>query len=314
MRMKIQSLLILVCFFAGLSARAANTPPVITSALTATATIGQPFTYTITADGTTPITFTAAPLPAGLSLSGAIISGTPLVAGKTKVTLGASNGTAPADSKVLLITVIRSGNSKVAPGKIAFGDSIKDVLITTNDGSGPYTDQYTITKYTITAQINLVGLQSEFKPDTLFSIDCGFYIFFDLLGDCDPGKFKDGKSALWTELVDVSTGDKPKYKKVGTVSLKYSPKMLTVKIQRQGGGLFSDYESLVVDDYVDQTTPISDTTTGSVSLGDVDADFNDIKFTGPTPKLKVSFKGPNKDEYDLPSAQCKGKATTTVSN
>jgi hypothetical protein len=69
----------------------ANTPPTITSALTANGTVGQAFSYTITASGTTPITFGASGLPAGLSRSGATISGTPTTAGTNNITLTAVN-------------------------------------------------------------------------------------------------------------------------------------------------------------------------------------------------------------------------------
>lgn len=82
-----------------------TTAPVITSLLTASGTVGVPFSYTPAASGTTPILFTAAPLPAGLSFTGGVISGTPTDAGVTSVVLTASNGTLPNDTKTLLITI-----------------------------------------------------------------------------------------------------------------------------------------------------------------------------------------------------------------
>src|SRR6266487_4641130 len=74
----------------------ANTP-VITSPLTATGQIGVAFSYTITATNTNNGTsYTAAPLPAGLSLGNGgnrnVISGTPTTAGTTNVTITVSNG------------------------------------------------------------------------------------------------------------------------------------------------------------------------------------------------------------------------------
>ncbi|HYF52244.1 MAG TPA: putative Ig domain-containing protein, partial [Planctomycetota bacterium] len=66
-------------------------PPFITSPGSANATLGRPFSYAITALGTTPIAFTAAPLPAGLTLDGALISGTPRQGGNVKITLTANN-------------------------------------------------------------------------------------------------------------------------------------------------------------------------------------------------------------------------------
>jgi hypothetical protein len=79
-------------------------PAQITSALTATGTTGTAFGYTITASGATPISYSAEPLPAGLSLNGAVISGTPTQAGSYAVTLTATNASG-SDSKTLVITV-----------------------------------------------------------------------------------------------------------------------------------------------------------------------------------------------------------------
>jgi autotransporter-associated beta strand protein len=66
--------------------------PVITSPTSATGTYGQPFTYAITASNA-PTSFTAIPLPPGLSLNPAtgVISGTAGAAGNFTVNLGASN-------------------------------------------------------------------------------------------------------------------------------------------------------------------------------------------------------------------------------
>lgn len=68
-----------------------STPPVITSALDVSGTVGVAFNYTITASGTGPITYGASGLPAGLSLSGTVISGMPTSAGTNNITLTASN-------------------------------------------------------------------------------------------------------------------------------------------------------------------------------------------------------------------------------
>jgi hypothetical protein len=67
-----------------------DTKPVINSPLTASSVVNSAFTYTITALNT-PITFGAVGLPAGLSLTGATISGSPTVAGVFNVTLSATN-------------------------------------------------------------------------------------------------------------------------------------------------------------------------------------------------------------------------------
>lgn len=84
--------------------------PVITSSLTASATEGQAFSYTITSSGGA-ATYTASPLPSGLSLSGAVISGTPSVAGTNNITLTATNA-GGSDSKTLVLTVNSAGSSQ----------------------------------------------------------------------------------------------------------------------------------------------------------------------------------------------------------
>lgn len=86
-------------------------PPTITSPLTATGSDGVPFSYTITATGSPPMTFGASPLPPGLAINPAtgIISGTPTQAGVTDVTITATNSVAPfTDSQVLRITISAS--------------------------------------------------------------------------------------------------------------------------------------------------------------------------------------------------------------
>ena len=93
----------------GVTFTIANTP-VITSPLTACGTIGVAFSYTITATNN-PTSYTAAPLPAGLSLGNGgnrnVISGTPTAAGTTNVTITASNGAGPCNTATatLVITI-----------------------------------------------------------------------------------------------------------------------------------------------------------------------------------------------------------------
>ena len=89
------------------------TPPVISSSLTATGTVGTPFSYQITASGS-PTSFGAATLPAGLilnSTSGAI-TGTPTGAGTSNVTISATNS-AGTGSATLVITVNPSASAPV---------------------------------------------------------------------------------------------------------------------------------------------------------------------------------------------------------
>ena len=85
--------------------------PSITSSLTASATVGSPFSYQITANNN-PISYNATDLPAGLSLGPipGLISGTPTATGVFPVTISATNngsdicsGTAT-DTLILTIT------------------------------------------------------------------------------------------------------------------------------------------------------------------------------------------------------------------
>lgn len=83
--------------------------PVITSTNTASGTVGQSFTYTITATNS-PTSFGATGLPANLLVDTAtgLISGTPSTAGTSTVTISATNS-AGTDTKTLILTVSSSG-------------------------------------------------------------------------------------------------------------------------------------------------------------------------------------------------------------
>jgi hypothetical protein len=85
-------------------------PVSITSALTGSAQKDAAFTYTITADGSAPMTFSAAGLPAGLTLVGDTISGAPTVTGVFYVLLSVSNY-ANYDSKSLKLTITGSATN-----------------------------------------------------------------------------------------------------------------------------------------------------------------------------------------------------------
>jgi hypothetical protein len=86
-------------------------PPNITSSLTASGTVGQPFNYQITTDNNPPATsYGAAPLPSGLSVNTASgeITGTPSIAGTFNVTISASNA-GGTDSEPLLLNISTGG-------------------------------------------------------------------------------------------------------------------------------------------------------------------------------------------------------------
>jgi hypothetical protein len=78
--------------------------PQLTSPLSAHGTVGQPFSYTLTATGAGPITYTTSALPAGLVFQSPVITGTPILSATTPVTLTATN-TAGHDTKILSVTI-----------------------------------------------------------------------------------------------------------------------------------------------------------------------------------------------------------------
>ena len=90
-----------------------NAPAVVTSALSAVAFLGQPFSFTVTG-ANTPLGFTASGLPPGLSLNPAngLIAGVPTLAGDFQVALAASNSVGGGAS-VLDLTVLNTGSSVV---------------------------------------------------------------------------------------------------------------------------------------------------------------------------------------------------------
>ena len=87
--------------------------PVIVSSLVATATAGQPFTYTIVATNN-PTSFSATGLPNGLSVNAGVISGTPSDVGSASIVISASNA-GGTDTQTLVLTVGASAPSITSP-------------------------------------------------------------------------------------------------------------------------------------------------------------------------------------------------------
>ncbi len=127
---------------------AAGAPPIITSPLTASATAGSPFSYTITATGENtqacPMTFTASPLPVGLTLqNGILIGGSPTTAGTYDITLTAHNCHAPDNVKHLILTVAPAGIVPVISSPLTASGTAGTVFtpytLTTSAGTAPIT-------------------------------------------------------------------------------------------------------------------------------------------------------------------------------
>lgn len=116
---------------------AGSTTPVITSQNTASATLGSPFSYQITATNG-PTSFSASPLPAGLSLntSSGVIAGTPTMAGLTNVSIGASNNSGTPGTGTVAITVTDPCIATLSPMTRQFTNSggSTNVTVTVNSG------------------------------------------------------------------------------------------------------------------------------------------------------------------------------------
>jgi YVTN family beta-propeller protein len=88
---------------------AQGTSPTITSLTAPDATVTKPYSFQLTATGTTPITYsvTSGVLPAGLTLNGAtgLISGTPAASGDYSFQITADNTFAPADTRTYALHV-----------------------------------------------------------------------------------------------------------------------------------------------------------------------------------------------------------------
>ena len=126
-------------------------PPVISSAASASALVGVPFSYQITASNS-PTTYGATGLPSGITInaSNGLISGTPVAGGNSTVTLTASNAGGSATKSlalkvtipplVITSTVIPSGvlnQTYVGHTFTATGGSGGNVLWTVIDGFLP---------------------------------------------------------------------------------------------------------------------------------------------------------------------------------
>ncbi len=95
--------------------------PLITSRLAAGAAVGQAFSYSLAATDS-PTTFSSTNLPPGLSYSNGVISGTPTVAGTTRVALSATNnfGTGVATLALTVLNdAVASPNSPAVQGYVA---------------------------------------------------------------------------------------------------------------------------------------------------------------------------------------------------
>jgi len=150
--------------------------PVISSAATATGTVGTAFSYTIVASNT-PTSFNATGLPAGLSVntSNGVISGTPTAAGTSSVTISATNA-AGTGTKTLALTINAAASPAISLSASSSTPTVGQTFtITVNlSGAAPFANwadflQFDNTKLQLTAQAT--GTFNSFIQDSRLLAD-----------------------------------------------------------------------------------------------------------------------------------------------
>jgi hypothetical protein len=136
--------------------------PAITSALTASGTVGQAFSYTITGSNS-PASFNATGLPAGLTVntSTGVITGTPTAAGTSNINISATNA-GGTGSATLVLTI-----STAAPQKPVINSAL------TASGVVGQVFSYTITASNSPTSFNATGLPAGLSVNTSTGVVSG---------------------------------------------------------------------------------------------------------------------------------------------
>jgi hypothetical protein len=136
-------------------------PPVISSSLTASGTVGVAFSYQITATNN-PISYNATGLPAGLSVNTTtgLISGTPTAAGSFSVTISATNSVGTG-SATLALTIAQAQQPPVITSPL------------TASGTFGQTFRYQITATNNPTSFNATGLPSGLSVNTTTGLISG---------------------------------------------------------------------------------------------------------------------------------------------
>ena len=123
-------------------------PPAITTETLADGIIGEPYSQALTATGTTPISWliTSGSLPAGLTLSAGVISGTPTTAGDFTFTLRAGNVLGATHHAFREFTItIADTVTEPDPSSIVDVEQIETLMVFPN----PVTDKLQLTTYNL---------------------------------------------------------------------------------------------------------------------------------------------------------------------
>lgn len=130
-------LVLIVALAVGTATAADSAPPVITSPTTAFGTVGVGFTYQITATES-PVSFATSGLPSGLTLNAStgLISGAPLVAGTSTLTISAANDQGTGNG-ILTLTIVDTSSPPVitspTSASATVGESFSFQITASND-------------------------------------------------------------------------------------------------------------------------------------------------------------------------------------
>ena len=204
-------------------------PPTITTQTLPGGTVGTAYSWRLTAQGTTPITWrvTDGELPKGLNLNETTgeISGTPTAAGTATFTVEAKNSVGN-DTKVLTITIAKAQQyGKVSMGFYIYGETPSTPSLT--DRTGDPNAQ--VTYYYNTTNSNSGGTKWEnIQPDTL-NAGTRYYMYAELGETENYDSFTTACKMFWV-MKAIPTCTKPT-----GLTAKYGQKLSQIALPNPEG-------------------------------------------------------------------------------